>query len=160
MLGAGVRGFSWVLEGRLGGMGRPGAPLRNLVEDLAFLSEKGIRAVVALTEEGLDEDTVETQGFAYLHVPIPDFTAPTMTQIQIVVGFVDRSLEASMPVAIHCAAGLGRTGSILACYLVSRGASADEAITRVRAARPGSIETAEQVQVVKDYASSGVGARS
>jgi hypothetical protein len=44
------------------------------------------------------------------------------------------------------------TGTMLACYLVHQGADADTAVERVRAIRPGSIETAEQFQAVRDYA--------
>jgi atypical dual specificity phosphatase len=56
-------------------------------------------------------------------------------------------------VAVHCGGGLGRTGTLLACYLVSaEGLPADAAIARVRAARPGSVETEDQEQAVRRYA--------
>ena len=61
----------------------------------------------------------------------------------------DRLDQSGDPVAVHCAAGLGRSGTMAAVYLVADGASADEAITRVRDLRPGSIETEEQENAVR-----------
>ena len=55
-------------------------------------------------------------------------------------------------VGVHCAMGCGRTGTILACYLVAReGYSADDAIIETRRRRNGSIETRRQEQAVRDY---------
>lgn len=55
-------------------------------------------------------------------------------------------------VGVHCAMGCGRTGTILACYLVaSEGYSANDAIIEARKRRKGSIETRRQEQAVRDY---------
>ena len=54
--------------------------------------------------------------------------------------------------AVHCEAGLGRTGTIIATYLVSQGASAEEAVSRIRAVEPAAIETAQQIQFLQEYA--------
>jgi atypical dual specificity phosphatase len=51
----------------------------------------------------------------------------------------------------HCLGGVGRTGTMVACYLVVRGATPREAIAEVRARRPGSIQTGEQERVVHRY---------
>ena len=59
---------------------------------------------------------------------------------------------AGMAVAIHCAAGLGRTGTVLAAYFVAKGLSAREAVERVRQLRPGSVETVEQERAIERYA--------
>ena len=56
-----------------------------------------------------------------------------------------------MGVAIHCAAGLGRTGTVLAAFFVAGGLSRD-AIVKVSDLRPGSVETAEQELAIERYA--------
>lgn len=71
------------------------------------------------------------------------------------VGRVSRSTLPSSPsqaVAVHCALGFGRTGTMLACYLVKeRGLTAGDAIAEIRRLRPGSIETYEQEKAVFQF---------
>jgi atypical dual specificity phosphatase len=57
-----------------------------------------------------------------------------------------------MGVAVHCTAGKGRTGTVLAAYLVTTGLSAHAAIDRVRHLRPGSVETPDQEEAVEEFA--------
>ena len=153
-------GFSWLIEGKLAGMAHPGSVFLSglqagdtrLQEDLRVLEEDGVGAVVSLTESPLDEGVVRTSGLDYLHLPIRDMTAPTPADIGRFVDFVKVSVRAGRAVVVHCAAGKGRTGTILACYLVSEGHDPEVAISRVRRARPGSIETEEQEEAVHAYA--------
>ena len=58
----------------------------------------------------------------------------------------------NMGVAVHCGAGLGRTGVVIAAYFVHKGMTARSAIAKVRRLRPGSIETDEQVEAVVEFA--------
>ncbi len=141
------RNFSWIEEGVLAGMARPfGSP-----NEFQELREQGVRAIVSLTESPLNRAVIEEFGFEYKHLPVADFTPPTLEQIRQFVAFVQRMRRAGKPVAAHCGAGQGRTGAMLACYLVSRGMSADDAIAEVRRKRPGSVETQEQEDRVREY---------
>lgn len=55
-------------------------------------------------------------------------------------------------VGVHCALGFGRTGTMLACYLVKeRRLAAGDAIAEIRRLRPGSIETFEQEKAVFQF---------
>jgi atypical dual specificity phosphatase len=143
-------GFSWVIEQRVAGMARPGR-LRALELDAEYLQDAGVILLVSLTVAPLDRAPVEAHGMRPLHVPIEDFGAPRQAQIREVVAAVDAALDAGGRAAIHCDAGFGRTGTMLAALLVARGRTADDAIARVRELRPGSIETAAQEQAVRDY---------
>jgi atypical dual specificity phosphatase len=83
---------------------------------------------------------------------VPDFTPPTPAQLQAGVAAIETAISDGRRVAVHCGGGLGRTGTLLACYLVKRGLGPDEAIARIRAARPGSVETARQEAAVAEFA--------
>ena len=138
--------FGWLIEGRLAGVSRPRSE-----DALAALKALGVRAILSLAEEPLPAAMLEKLGLPAAHVPVADFTAPTILQVEQAIAAIVGFLKAGLAVAVHCGAGLGRTGTILACYLVRQGASADAAIAMVRARRPGSIETAEQEAAVRRY---------
>ena len=142
--------FSFVIEGRLAGMARPGRS-KPLQEDLIFLIAQGIGAIVSITERPLDEDVVRSFGLRYLHLPVQDYCAPTIQQIEEFLAFLD-AVEGDRAVVVHCFAGQGRTGTLLACALVSLGMSAEEAIRFVRAKRRPSIDTLIQEQAIFDFA--------
>ena len=139
-------GFSWVEPPHLAALARPHA-----ADDLAWLRGQGVQLLVSLTENPLPRPWVNDAGLMAVHIPVPDFTAPTGRQLELAVGTIERGRHSGMGVAVHCAAGLGRTGTVLAAYFVSTGLGADEAIRRVRELRPGSVETWEQEQAVAEW---------
>lgn len=140
-------GFTWIDKSRLAALARP-----ESVDDLAWLRQQGIDVLVSLTVDPLRRDWVNEAGLLVVHEPVEDMEAPTQEQLDRCVTAIDRALENNMGVAVHCTAGLGRTGVVLACHLVARGMSADNALARVRRLRPGSIETDEQAQAVEEFA--------
>lgn len=138
-----TQNFSYLIPGKLAGSAMPGR-FGRLDDDLTALARRRIRAVVSLTEDGLDARTLARHGLEGLHLPVRDFTAPSQEQLRVFGEYVDARLDEDKPVLVHCGAGMGRTGVMLAAYLIHRGAGPGEAIRAVRRARPGSIETAEQ----------------
>ena len=76
-----------------------------------------------------------------------------MEQVDRIVSFVEQQIETwERPTVVTCAAGIGRTGTVLASYLVNSGWEPDEAISYIRQLRPGSIQTASQAEAVREYA--------
>ena len=112
----GPRRYDWIIEGKLAASSYPRDD-----EHLRALHAAGVRALVTLHERPVDQDKLDTLGIAAQHYPVPDFAAPSLDQIKAAVAFIERKLAAGEGVAVHCAAGLGRTGTVIACYLVHDG---------------------------------------
>jgi len=132
-----MKGFSWIIENKLAGSGCPGYRA-DLDDDLQFLRENGIGAIVSLTENAIGSNAI-AEDFNYLHLPVEDFTAPAISQIEKFVSYVEQMNNRGVRVVVHCLAGLGRTGTMLAAYLVYTGKNPKDAIQEIRTKRPGSI---------------------
>jgi len=138
------RNFSWVEPSILAACGRP----ENVVELEAAVAE-GVEAIISLTSTPLNPGTIGHLGFTYIHCPLS--AMPSIMQLSQIVQFIESQKSQSHPVLIHCGEGLGRTGTVLAAYLVYNGMHADEAIQFVREKRPGSIQTAQQESAIHEF---------
>jgi atypical dual specificity phosphatase len=82
-------------------------------------------------------------------------SVPEFDDLVSAVDFIHNRITNNEPVMVHCLAGMGRTGTLLACYLVKyQKMSADDAIQKVREERPGSIQSFPQEEIIFQFAKS------
>ncbi|WP_437730336.1 phosphatase domain-containing protein [Sorangium sp. So ce1335] len=136
-----LENFSFVIPGELAGMAYPHA--ERALEELA---ELGFRSLVSLSRRAPPPHALGS--LIHLHCPLADFTRIPSVDLLRAVAFLDR---APRPTAVHGEGGVGRTGVVLACRLVSLGSSAAEAVAEVRRARPGSIDDPELEASVEEF---------
>ena len=138
--------FSWLIEGKLAGSAIPTSK-----DEVKWLQEEGVKSIVTIREVPLDEDWVDEM--KYLHVLSDDMGVPSFDDLKNSVDFVYKQIQNNEPVMVHCLAGLGRTGTILACYLIKyEKMSAEDAIQHVREKRHGSIQSFVQEEMIFQYA--------
>ena len=121
-----------------GAVWRGAHPSREGYEGLA---ESGVKVVVDLRAEkdAVESDAVAAAaGLEVVHLPIRDGQLPSQQQVR---AFVDIVEAASDPVFVHCGAGVGRTGAMVAAYLVETGQVAGTAAVLLNlAVGPPSLE--------------------
>ena len=146
--------FHWIVPQQLAGCSLPGR-IAELPEDLAELREKGIGAVASLTEFPLEPRAIRSAGLEWRHFPIDDFSIPTIDQAREFCRWTDEQIAAKRAVAVHCFAGLGRTGTMIGCWLVREpGARTEQVLTRLRRIEPGFVQTAQQEAFIAVWESS------
>lgn len=116
---------------------RGGAPGEVTYRDLAA---HGVRTVVDLRAEPnlrVDHDLLEDLGIVRYHLPMRDGQAPTQEEVDTFLRIVRAS---DTPVYVHCGAGVGRTGTMVAAYRVARGEEPVDAMWRNLEVGPPSLE--------------------
>ena len=137
--------FSWLIEEKLAGSGIP-----TSLHEFDWLLNQGVKSIVTMTENPLPGEW--TNKIDYLHIPTADFHAPDMEGIDSAVEFIQNQIKNEQSVMVHCAAGLGRAGTILACYFIKyQNYSAKDAIEKIRKERPGSIQSDVQELAISYY---------
>ena len=152
--------FSWIIPGKLAGSERPGGLMGGnpgaIENDLNQLHAEGVRLVVSLENmpSSFRKQCME-KGMEWVSFPIKDFDAPdNKTSFAAFIDAIILAVRQGKPVCVHCRAGIGRTGLVLACVLGKYlGIDSDKAIAAVRSTRTA-LETEEQVAFVKDFCSS------
>lgn len=94
-------------------------------------------------------------GDAAVWHPVPDFHVPAVGEARALLADLRRRLDEGQSVLLHCAGGFGRTGTLAAALLVLGGATVDDAVAAVAAARPGAgPEAGAQLDLLHTLASS------
>lgn len=138
----------WADDDRILAGEYPGSPDESTQHlKLSLLADAGIETIVDLTrpDDGLAPyehhwnalGAARGRNHRRLHHPIRDVSVTTPEGYDAIVADLDRETASGSPVFVHCWGGVGRTGTVVGCWHVSRGSTADAAVDRIAAARAG-----------------------
>jgi len=146
--------FNWVIEDKLAGCGIP----TSLREIKWLAKEHGIRSIITIKEKPLSSEWFKSSGIGegmidYFHLSIEDYGTPSVEDLDHVVNHISRQIDNGKPVMVHCSGGKGRTGTILAAYLIKKRnvLNAYQAIYKLRNIRGESIQSKDQENILFDY---------
>jgi atypical dual specificity phosphatase len=145
--------FSWVIDNKLAGSGTP-----MTSEQYRWLIKNNIKSIVTVREfplpqKWLLDNEKETIINDYKFVYVKDYGVPSLEVLDNIVDYINIKItKEKKPLVVHCAAGKGRTGTILAAYLLKQdNISSQEAIKKIRSLRPGSIQSKIQEEILHKY---------
>ena len=139
--------FSWVTEDKLAGSGLPVTQ-----DEFKWVVDKGIKSIVTVREVPLPSEWFDGFDIDYLHLMVEDYGVPNMEVLDEAVNYIDNKIQSGRPVLVHCAAGKGRTGAVLAAYMIKKeNLTAEQAIEKIRLMRPGSVQSTTQEVALSMY---------
>ena len=148
--------FSWFLDGKVAGCRGPAS-----LSELQYLVGEGIGALVRVAKETLvTPKLVRTAKLLDCHIDVEDFDAPRPKQLEKVLRFMEACVAQGKKVAVSCGAGYGRTGTVLACFLIRKGMNDAEALTHLKRYRLDSYREiidnprTGQLEAIRRYAKS------
>ena len=146
----GPRGFHWVVPGKLAGCPEPGITTA-IPYDLDLLRAVGVTYLITLTERDLDPKLLADAGLKNVHLPIFDREAPSINQAYMLLVRMQALMKRGEVLAVHCKAGIGRTGTTPGAWLIRDGGlSASTAIERLRRINPAFVQTPAQERFLQE----------
>jgi hypothetical protein len=150
-----IRDSYWLIEGQLLAGEYPGARDQEKArQKIDAILAAGIRCFIDLTEtvdplepyEPLVQERAVSMGLevSYRRMPIQDMWTPTAELMAEILSTIETEIAAGRPVYFHCWGGIGRTGTVAACWLVQQGLTCDDALQRIRELRAGISGAAEE----------------
>jgi protein tyrosine/serine phosphatase len=155
----------WVVPGRLLAGEYPGArqPERARERLQAFV-DAGVRSFLDLTErhelepyEAHLRDLMLPDGHivTYRRMSIRDAGVPSVMHMQNVLAYIQSEIDAGRPVYVHCWGGVGRTGTVVGCWMVQCEArTAEDALIRIAQLRAGTTDarrTSPETPAQRDF---------
>ncbi|ANB15114.1 phosphoprotein phosphatase CDC14 [Sugiyamaella lignohabitans] len=112
---------------------------------LDYFEAHQVKLVVRLNSHLYNKEEFEARGIKHIDLIFDDGTCPTMLFVQAFIGAVEGVIAQNGKVAVHCKAGLGRTGCLIGAHLIyTYGFTAAEAIAYMRFLRPGMVVGPQQ----------------
>ncbi|KAJ8705264.1 hypothetical protein PYW07_011091 [Mythimna separata] len=137
--------LNWIIPGKMLAFSGPhhrsrldrGYPLHSPEHYHEYFRKHHVTTIVRLNKKSYDARQFTSHGFEHRELFFVDGSVPSDL---IVNRFIRITEAAKGAVAVHCKAGLGRTGTLIACYLMKHHAfTARESIAWLRICRPGSV---------------------
>jgi len=148
--------FSWFIDQQVAACRAPAT-----INELQFLAQNGVKSLVRVAKERrMTPSDVSSVGMVDCPIGVADFNAPNQKQLKKVVNFMTTMVRAHKTVAVSCGAGYGRTGTVLACYMIDEGKTDVEALQYLEAHRRESYleiinnPSSGQLSAIREYAKS------
>ena len=133
----------WLVPGLLLAGEHPGTPdPRQLAPRLQAMLDCGLREWLNLTQayESLPDyaELLRAQASSRtLNVigsrhPVHDYSVPRAPEMRRILDTIDAAIKMQRPLYLHCHGGIGRTGTVVGCWLVERGLSGDQALALIQ----------------------------
>ena len=151
-----INSISGIVKTRFGDINTPSRKIGNLMDC-------GITSFIDLTELGERPDYQKylhkerrrrSVSSEYYRFPIRDREVPGIKEMKEILDLIDLQIEASRSVYVHCFRGLGRTGTVVGCYLVRHGLGCQQALSEInnlRADVAGSFRKSPETQIQRDF---------